>query len=83
MPRDFRMCRPRLRSPLLSISRSTSQVSTSEEIAASVRSRAAALLQIGEHHGDPLLFQKVHQPHQGGLDFQSGAARVQAGDRDR
>src|ERR1700686_3001450 len=40
MPRDFRMCRPRLRSPLLSRSRSTSQVSTSEEIAASVRSSA-------------------------------------------
>ena len=81
MPRDFRTCRPRLRSPLLSRSRNTSQVSTSEEIAASCPFERTAHLQIGEHGGDPFLFQEVHQPHQGRLDFQRGAARVQTGDR--
>jgi len=44
MPRDFMTCRPRLRSPLLSKSRSTIHVSTSDEIAASVRSSAVPLI---------------------------------------
>ena len=40
MPRDLRTYSPRLRSPPTSMSRSSSQVSMSDEIAASVRSAA-------------------------------------------
>ena len=62
MPRDLRTYRPRLRSPLTSISRSSSQVSISDETPTSVRVQLVAVRQAGEQRRDLLALEEVDQP---------------------
>ena len=70
MPRDFRMYRPRLRSPSISMSRSTSHVSIREERPISVRSwLAPARRKIGEYGRDLLHLEEVDQPDEHRLDL--------------
>ena len=74
MPRDLRMYRPRLRSPPISMSRSSSQVSISDEMPTSVCSGSSPPLV--RLVNSAVIFrdlQEIDQAHEHRLGFERGA----------
>ena len=82
MPRDFKIYRPRLRSPFISRLRNKSQVSINDEMPTSDCSGLLLIAgQTGQQRGNLPRFQKIHQAHEHGFGFQRAADFGESGHR--